>query len=143
MIFADYAELKTAKDQLKNELKTKVTNAFEDISVECFYRVYDIWGHVLDITRPLFQKFTKGHKEEWCNKVSLLFETAFDSVLKVVYETTQHVNVEDLHFFIDDFFDKDELFDEDWFLCSKCFKSTDYYDEAKDTVMCMVCDNSA
>ena len=113
MIFDDYAEYETAKSQLKTELKTQVANAFDKIFEQCYYHIYDFWGHVLDVTKPAFLKFTKGHKQEWCDKISLLFGTAFDSVAKVVYETTKTVNIEDLHFYTDDFFDKWELFDEE------------------------------
>ena len=142
MIFANYDEFETAKSLLKAELKTQVTKAFDEIFVECYYKVYDVWGHVLDVTKHTFLKFTKGHKEEWCDKISLLFETAFDSVVRALYETTNHINIEDLHMYIDDFFDKDELFYEDWFLCSKCNKSTDYYDVEKDTIMCSACEDT-
>ena len=42
--------------------------------------------------------------------------------------------------YIDDFFGKDELFYEDWFFL--CYKSTDYYDVEKDTILCTECDDS-
>ena len=142
MIFADYAEFETAKSQLKTELKTRVANAFDNIFEQCYYHIYDIWGFVLDVTKPAFLKFTKGHKEEWCDKISLLFETAFDSVAKVVYETAKTINIEDLHFYIDDFFEKWELFDEEWFMCSKCFKTIDYYDGQRNICLCKSCEES-
>ena len=143
MIFADYAEFETAKSQLKTELKTRVANAFDNIFEQCYYHIYDIWGFVLDVTKPAFLKFTKGHKEEWCDKISLLFETAFECVVRVMYETKRTISIEILHFIIDDFFDHSgELFYEDWFLCSKCFKTTDHHDEERDTVICMSCENT-
>ena len=143
MIFADYDELDTAKEKLINELKTQVTNAFNDIFTQCWMRAYDIWGLCLNVTKPEFLKFSKGHKQEWCDKMSLLFETSFECVVRVMYETTRTINIEMLHFIIDDFFDHSgELFYEDWFLCSKCFKTTDHHDEERDTVICMSCENT-
>ena len=118
MIFANYDEYKTAKSQLQDELKTPVTTTvLGKILEQLQFQGLDAWGFLLDSTKPSFLKFTKGHKQDWCNKMSLVFDTAFDSVVRVVYETTSTVNIKDLHFFIDDFFDIDELFDEDWFLC--------------------------
>jgi len=141
MIFANYHEYKTAKEQLKVELKTPVTaTVIGKISEQLQFQRLDAWGFLLDSTKPSFLKFTKGHKQDWCNKMSLVFKTAFDSVVQVVYETTNTVNIEDLHFFIDDFFNKDELFDEEWFLCSKCFKTTPVL--SNDTNLCSDCEQS-
>ena len=133
MIFADVADFETAKSELKKELKNRVTESFDHILQ--WYGVYNIWGHVLESTKPAFMKFTKGHKEPWCEKMSLLFETSFDCVVKVVYVTTLNVTIDVLHVFIDEFFENAELFNEDWFLCSKCFRSTyaDSFCESCDT----------
>ena len=100
MVFADYVEFETAKSQLKTELKTRVANAFDNIFEQCYYHIYDIWGFVLDVTKPAFLKFTKGHKEEWCDKISLLFETAFVSVATVVYERTKTINMKTCTFIL-------------------------------------------
>ena len=143
MIFADCNEYETAKSQLKEQLKSQVTNAFEKISEQCWFGIYDLWGNVLENTRPEFLRFTKGHKREWCDKMSLLFETAFDSVVKVVHKTTKTINIETLHVFIDDFFDDDnELFFEDWFFCSKCLRAVPALDEEKKPFVCWDCADS-
>ena len=122
MIFADYAELERAKSQLKDELKSEVTNVFDDLFERCYFKAYDTLVLGLDSIEHAFLKFTKGHKKEWCDKTSLLFKTAFDSIVEVLY--------------------KDELFDEEWFMCSKCLKSTDYYDEERSFCLCKSCEES-
>ena len=73
MIFADYAELETAKSQLKNELKSQVTNVFDELFERCYFKAYDTLVLRLDSIEHAFLKFTKGHKKEWCDKTSLLY----------------------------------------------------------------------
>ena len=116
---------------------------FDDLFERCYFKAYDTLVLGLDSIEHAFLKFTKGHKKEWCDKTSLLFKTAFDSVVEVLYEATNtNMNVKSLHYYIDDFFDKDELFDEEWFMCSKCFKTIDYYDEQRNICLCKSCEES-
>ena len=67
MIFSSNIEYENALCHLKEELKTQITKSFDGIVQECWYGTYDVWGHVLNDTKPSFLRFCKGHKEEWCN----------------------------------------------------------------------------
>ena len=137
MIFADYDEYETAKVQLKEELKTRVTQDSGFIIHICR------WGLWFDCerTKPAFLKFTKGHKHEWCDKVSLLYETGLESVVLIARQT-KTLNLELLHLYIENFFEyvSHDLFYEDWFTCSKCFKST--HSLSDDTNLCTDCEDS-
>ena len=136
MIFANYHELETAKEQLKAELKTQVTKESNHI-IEGGPGWWGLWIDCLDRTKPAFLKFTKGHKDEWCEKISLLFETGFDSVVDIAREI-RTLNLKVLHLYIENFFDKYDLFEEEeWFLCTGCFKNTDWYDE--ESKLCRSC----
>ena len=141
MIFASDDEFETAKEQLKDELKTHIAKVVHKISDECSNEWAYVWVFLLDSTEPVFLKFTKGQKPEWCNKMSFLFETAFDSVVRVLYETNNTINIRALNIFIDDFFNKHDLFDDEyWFLCSKCFGLKAFWDDETNTcVQCAVC----
>ena len=85
---------------------------FQEISIACHHHVFDVWGHVLDVSKPDFMAFTNGTNEEWCDKISCLFETSFDSVLYVVFSKDQAIEMKTLELFIDNFFDKCHIFDE-------------------------------
>ena len=66
--------------------------------------------------------------------------TGFDSVVDIARET-KTLNPKVLHLYIENLFDKYDLFDEDWFLCTGFFKSTDLYDEETNTCLCLSCKN--
>ena len=69
MTFANYHDLETAKEQLKAELKTQVTTTvIGKILEQLQFQRIDVWGFLLHLTKPLFLKFSKGHKQDWCNK---------------------------------------------------------------------------
>ena len=141
MIFANYHEYETALEQLKNDIKLQVTEVLvNNILEQQWHGVYDVWGILLEVTEPAFLQFTKGHKKEWCDKMAFSYETAFDSVVKVYLKTTNDLKFEDLHLFIHDFFDDGDVFFEDWFTCSKCFKSTHCLSD--DTNLCTDCEDS-
>ena len=137
MIFSSNIEYENSINHLKEELKTQITKNFDGIVQECWYGTYDVWGHVLNDTKPLFLRFCKGHKEEWCNKTSLMFENTFDCVLEVAHKTMKRMEVDVLLVFVDSFFDKREMFDEEWFWCSKCLKTTGFFDDITNT--CLSC----
>ena len=137
MIFSSNIEYENSINHLKEELKTQITKNFDGIFQECWYGTYDVWGHVLNDTKPLFLRFCKGHKDEWCNKTSMMFENTFDCVLEVAHKTMKRMEVDVLLVFVDSFFDKREMFDEEWFWCSKCLKTTGFFDDVTNT--CLSC----
>ena len=111
-MFTTHEEYETGIVTLKERLKERVRSVFEDICIECQHHVFDVWGHVLDVSKPDFMAFTNGANEEWCDKISSLFETSFDSVLYVVFSKDKDIEMETLELFIDNFFDKCHIFDE-------------------------------
>ena len=111
-IFSTYDEYENEIDILKEKFKARVRSVFDTIHTGCYYGDFDVWGHFLNVSKPDFMQFTKNTHEEWCDKISCLFETSFDSVLYVIYSKDKDIEIETLELFIDDFFNKQHIFDD-------------------------------
>ena len=102
-IFSTLDEYENERNILKEKLKARVRSKFDAIWE---------WGHFLSVSKVDFMQFTKNTHAEWCNKISCLFETSFDSVLYVIYSKDKDIEIETLELFIDDFFIKQHIFDD-------------------------------
>ena len=111
-MFSTIKEYETGIDILKERLKERVRSVFQEIYVACRHHVFDVWGRLLDVSKADFMAFTKGNNEEWCDNISCLFETSFDSVLYVVFTKDKDIEMKTLELFIDEFFNKCHIFDE-------------------------------
>ena len=132
-MFGNTEDYEKERVKLKENLKSQVRNALDDINIQCLYGIYDVWGHVLNVSKNEFMLFTKGCKEQWCEKIACIFETGFDSILKVVFSIKKYIDAEILDFYIDDFFEKQYIFEEEWYFCAKCQKSTEFFNDESDT----------
>ena len=111
-IFSTYDEYEEECNILKERLKVRVRSGFDRIHTGCCHGVFDVWGYFLNVSKPDFMQFTRNTREEWCDKISCLFETSFDSVLYVIYSKDKDIEIETLELFIDDFFNKQHIFDD-------------------------------
>ena len=111
-IFSTLDEYETELNILKERLTESVRSNFDDIYIACYHGCFDVGGHLLDVSKGDFMQFTKNTHEEWCNKISCLFETSFDSVLYVMFTIDKDIEIETLDLFVDDFFTKCHIFDE-------------------------------
>ena len=84
-MFGNTEDYEKERVKLKENLKSQVRNALDDINIQCLYGIYDVCGHVLNVSKHEFMLFTKGFNEQWCEKIACIFETGFDSILKVVF----------------------------------------------------------
>ena len=135
-MFHSTEEYEEELSKLKERLRLQIKRASNEIFVECYNGLYDVWGHVLNVSKHEFMTFTKGHNEQWCDKISCLFETGFDSVLKVIFSKNKDIYEETLDFYIDDFFKKQYIFEEEWYVCSKCQLQTEFLNDE-----CNTCDD--
>ena len=137
-MFSDTTQYEAELLCLKQRLKDKIKTSFDDIYVDCLYNNFNVWtGGLLGTSKKEFITFTNGRNEHWCDKISIVFETGFNSVLKVVYTVYKDINIETLQFYIDDFFEKQHLFEEKWFVCSKCKQEIEFLDD--ETKWCFDC----